>query len=73
MITSYVAVLAGNKEQFDWAVRNGDWRQHEKPVYVHDEESVRGYVFSRYEIVGTFYDDNKEPGKIIRRVRERII
>lgn len=73
MITSYVAVMAGNKKQFDDYVRQGGLFEHEKAVYAHDSDCIRGFRFSRYEVVGTFYEDNKEPSKVLSRVKERMI
>lgn len=73
MITSYVAILAGNLEQFKRAVKDGDWKPHEKPIYIPDADSARGCEFSRYEVIGTFYQDNKNPSQVLSRVRERLI
>ena len=66
-----IAVLAGNIRQFNaFDVKN---KNRDKYIYVDRVEVAAGCRFTDVEIIGTFWEEVEEAGRLYDEVKSRII
>jgi hypothetical protein len=66
-----IAILAGNKQQFDYFVRKQSNNNY-KYVYIRTESDICGHQFLDYKTIGTFYE-NKDYARLLELVKIHLL
>jgi hypothetical protein len=68
----FIAILAGNKKQFDDFIRQKPIIEDNcEYIYISSPDNARGIRFFDYKVIGTFWDRD-DAGKLEEAIKDRI-
>lgn len=66
-----IAILAGSYKQFKDYLHHNELNEKDY-VYIDRAEKIRGLYFNGYKIIGTFWEDVKNPNELLYELEFRL-